>query len=188
MISISVRDLLKIEELKHFNEVQLIHPSNDALVNKYLDELAFDIDYATAYLPSKHRDLTGKIAVGYRIVGELSINRKHINSPYCGITERLVAASYTDTSLMKELAELAGKSRNFDGYAGDDMPDGDDERALFPLDQQEPDYLEVAQQIKVLENIRDGIRGPMYSASGAMKMPEEYQAWLDEQKELEGTE
>lgn len=165
----SFRDLRLIPALSEYNEIELLHPSMDEKMNHFLGQLGFDLDYAILYVPAKHRDMQGKVGVGFRAVGEISINRAFITSPLCSITERLIAASYTDPSLTRELCQLMGNSISFKGSEADDTLHED-----WPEDLYEPDYEEVTQQIKTLEDLRDQIRGPMHNEYGSLKTPREY--------------
>jgi hypothetical protein len=167
---LSFRDLLLLDELKGYNEIQLLHPSMDATVNKYLAEIGFDVDYGILYVPNKHRDMQGNVGVGFRAVGEISINRSFINSPACSPIERIIAASYQDPSLARELASMLGSSVNFKMEQEAEL-EPDEE---FPPELIEPDYEEVKAQIKMLETIRDQIRGPFINDYGNVKTAEEY--------------
>jgi hypothetical protein len=163
----SFRDLLLIPELKGYNEIELLDPKLDPLVNKYLGQLGFDLDYPIAYEPANHRDMQGKTGVGFRAVGEISINRAWINSPLCDATERMIAAAHTDIGLARELAALMGNSITFKDAELDGTPDEKE----FPESQTEPDYEEKRAEIKQLEAIRDAIRGNAYNEDGSMKLP-----------------
>lgn len=164
----SFRDLLRIPALSGLNEIQLLHPAMDSTVNAYLRELGFDLNHAILYVPAKHRDLSGKVAVGFRAVGEISDNRAFITSPLCTITERLLAAANKDPSLCRELCQLMGNSINLgDGEASSEEVD-------FPDELIEGDYNAVAGEIRNLENLRDQIRGTPYDEAGALKLPGTY--------------
>jgi len=167
----SFRDLRLIPELSKYRELDLLHPRLDPLVNKYLGQLGFDMDYAILYVPAKHRDMQGNVGVGFRAVGEISINRSFINSSMCSLIERLIAASYTDPSLTRELCQLMGNSISFKNTEGESMDESD-----FPDELIEPDYDEVTREILMLENLRDSIRGPMHDEAGSLKLPGAYNA------------
>lgn len=168
----SFRDLRLIDELSDYNEIELLHPSMDDRVNFYLAQLGFDTDYGILYVPNKHRDMQGNVGVGFRAVGEITINRNFINSPLCSTVERLIAASYKDPSLAAEMAKMMGNSISYDMIAGID--DGGEPIEEFPPELIEPDYEEMSAQIKFLENLRDEIRGPYLNEYGSIKTPEEY--------------
>lgn len=164
----SFRDLLRIPALSGLNEIQLLHPAMDSTVNAYLRELGFDLKQAILYVPSKHRDLSGKVAVGFRAIGEISDNREFLTSRLCTITERLLAAAEKDPSLCRELCNLMGNSINL----GDGDTSSEDED--FPEELVETDYDEIATEIRNLENLRDTIRGTPYDEAGALKLPGTY--------------
>lgn len=170
----SFRDLKLIPELSGLSEIHMIHPSNDNLVNKYLAQLGFDLDYAVVYIPAKHRDMQGKIAVGFRAVGEVSCNRNFINSPLCTIDDRLIAAGYQDISLAKEMATLGSAGRSYSQLIDGECVEDDAVVEDFLEEETEEDEEFVASQIAQLEEIRDRLRGSMWSDSGALKTPDEY--------------
>lgn len=161
---ISFRDLKLIPELSHYNEIELLHRNLDETVQKYLAQIGFDTDYEVQYVPSKHRDMQGKVAVGFQAVGEISINRNFINSPLCSISERIAATGYQDPSLTRELSSMMASKNDYRGLS---EVDGCVEDAEFgdslvstktPKDEIEEDYEWVMQQIKQLEMVRDQIR------------------------------
>jgi hypothetical protein len=165
--SFSFRDLLLIPALSRYNEIELLHPVLDPLVNSYLGQLGFNMGCAIQYIPSKHRDMQDNVAVGFRACGEISTDRDFINSPLCSITERMIAAYQVDPGLAKELANLMGNSISFK----DTEYDGDTEEEDFPEELVEADYEDVANQIRELEKIRDQIRGYPYDEYGSLKLP-----------------
>lgn len=165
----SFRDLLLIPALSKFNEIQLLHPAMDETVNSFLAQLGFDLNHAILYVPAKHRDLQGKVSVGFRAVGEIAADdREYITSKLCTITERLVASAKTDPSLCRELCQLMGNSINLsDG-------DGPSDESDYPDDLVEKDFDNVASEIRNLEKLRDQIRGTPYDEAGALKLPGTY--------------
>lgn len=163
--SMSFRDLRLIPTLKRYNEVELLHPSLDSVVNNCLSQIGFDMRYPIEYIPSKHRDLRGNVAVGFRAVGEVSNDRAFINSSLCSLTERLIAAAQTDASLAREMCFLMGNNINISGE--DPGEESDD----FPPESVESDCDVVTLQIKSLEQIRDVIRGSQYGEDGSLKLP-----------------
>jgi hypothetical protein len=166
----SFRDLLRINLFEGLNEIDLLQIKNDDLVNSVLAELGFDITKPILYVPAKHRDLSGKVGVGFRAVGDIDpTDRKFLNSSLCQPIERLIAASKTDMSLCRELAKLTGSTVELrDDGAVDEADD-------YPDELTEPDEEAVAKQILVYENVRDAIRGTPYNEQGALKTPQEYQ-------------
>lgn len=168
---LSFRDLRRIDELAPFNEIELLHPSKDAVVNKYLEELGFNTDVGVLYIPNKHRDLQNKVAVGFRAVGEIRAYSEYNDSPLCTTVERILAAAKTDPSLAREMSLMLGS------YVSLTMQDGieyeDDEE--FSPELIEDDYSDVAAEIQALCTIRDSIRGSFLNDYGNIKTPEEYQ-------------
>lgn len=164
----SFRDLQRIPALSGLTEFQLLSIEYDDLVNQHLAELGFDITKAILYVPAKHRDLSGKVAVGYRAVGDISQDRTYLNSSMCLPIERLIAASKTDMSLTRELAKLMGSNVDLrdDGVV--------EEPEDFPEELCESDADNVAYEILILENMRDQVRGSPYNEQGALKTPQEY--------------
>lgn len=166
----SFRDLLRLNIFAGLNEVSLLQIQNDSLVNCVLADLGFDITKPILYVPAKHRDLSGHVAVGYRAVGDINPHdRTFLNSSLCLPIERLIAASKTDMSLTRELAKLLGSTVELrDDGAVDEADD-------YPEELTEPDEEQVANEILVLENLRDFVRGSPYNEQGALKTPQEYQ-------------
>lgn len=171
--TVSFRDLMVCTKLSHIkNEIELLDIKNDAIMSDILSEIGIDIEYPVTYVPSKHRDLQNKVGVGFMAVGDISLNRSFINSSLCSVTERMIAASYSDPSLTRELGTLLGHQVNFRSLLEDETEfDGDE----LPEDQLEPDRHEVAAQIKYLAELRDSIRGSMYNEAGDLKTFQEYQ-------------
>lgn len=174
MRTFSFRDLRLIPELKQYNELYLIRPCMDRIMFGYLGQLGFDLNYPIQYIPAKHRDMQNKVGIGFRAVGQISTNRKFINSKLCSVEERLIAASYTDLSLARHLAQLLGSSTALNSVVDIQEDDPD-----FPPELIEPDYESVAAQILRLEKIRDEVRGNPYNAYGSLKTPAELLEELD---------
>lgn len=176
---ISFSDLKLHSSLSGLNEVQMLSIDMDDKINAILAEIGFDVDYGITYFPAKHRNLQNNILIGFMASGEVSINRKHLTSVYADLTDVLIASSYSDTSLTKELANLSGLSRSYDNnQESDDYGDGQQD---MPANQLEEDWEDVEKQIRQLEEIRDIVRGPMLNESGAAKTAEQYKAWAKEQ-------
>lgn len=166
----SFRDLQRIPALAGLTEVQLLSVERDDLVNTQLAQLGFDIRKPILYVPAKHRDLTGKVAMGYRAVGDIDPhNREFLNSSVCLPIERLIAASKTDMSLCRELAKLMGSNVDLRDDSMEEEPED------FPDELTETDEEAVYHEILILENIRDQVRGSPYNEHGGLKTPMEYQ-------------
>jgi hypothetical protein len=160
----SFRDLQRIPELSKFREVELLHPSLDPLVNCYLVELGFDPNKPIQYRAAKHRDLSGKVAVGFMAVGEINPYSAFVKSSLCSLSERLIAAWHTDPELARDMATLMGSSLQAESSAIEE----DD---TFPEELVEPDYDEVVVELLNLENIKYNIRGSPYAEDGSLKLP-----------------
>lgn len=179
MKSISFSDLKLHSTLSGYKEIELLHIDMDDKINAVLSDLGIDTDYGVCYQAAKHRNLQGKVVIGYMAVGDVQINRKHLTSVFADLTDILISSAYTDPSLTKELANLSGLSRSYDNNQESD--DYGDEQQAMPANQLEEDWEEVEKQIMQLEEIRDIVRGPMLNESGAAKTAEEYKHWLKEQ-------
>lgn len=176
---ISFSDLKLHSSLSGLNEVQMLSIDMDDTINAILAEIGFDVDYGITYFPAKHRNLQNNILIGFLASGEVSINRKHLTSVYADLTDVLIAASFTDPSLTKELANLSGLSRSYDNNQESD--DYGDQQQDMPPNQLEEDWEDIEKQIRQLEEIRDIIRGPQMDESGSAKTAEQYKAWYKEQ-------
>lgn len=179
MRNISLRDLMLAEELSSIkNEIVLINPNNDKLVFSVLQQIGFDTKQEVNYVPSLHRDMQGKIAVGFQAVGEYDTDTKY--RPFIDTLDRVIISGMRDISLAKDLIELMGKRypyRNDDEAEGKSRKRNNDPRyysdqELLDMgytsgeeDEEETveyvqeDYETVSKMIKTLEEVRDQIRG-----------------------------
>lgn len=161
--SFSLRDMKRIPALKGYSEAALVDPKMDKTVFSYLKELGFSLNHPIQYIPSKHRDLTGVVSVGYQAVGEIDKdNRDYLRSPLCTLNERIMAAAQTDMSLAFEMAQMSGQSIDLEEVAAED--DGDFDDNLI-----EKDYEDVKNQIKKLQEHLDKVRKNTYNESGSAK-------------------
>lgn len=169
---ISFRDLMVCTKLAHIrNEIELLNIENDDVVASILAQVGFDVDYPVLYVPSKHRDMQNKVSVGFMAVGDISLNRSFVNSYLCSTTERMIAACYTDPSLMRELNRLTGNRVNYKALLADE---GEGDLEELPEDMLEPDRDIISAQIKQLTELRDSIRGGIYNEAGDLKTFAEY--------------
>lgn len=182
-LSISFTDLELITALQHMSETAMLSIENDEAISNQLYTIGFDTSKPVCYLPGQHRNLQGKIVIGFRAVGEVRRDREFKNSFMASMVDRLTIVAYEDVSLMKQLAELTVKSRNFLAYGGDEHYEAQkNDTTWFPSDQLEPDWKEVSEQIRELEMLRDRIRGPMNSEeSGGLKSMKEYMEFFNNQ-------
>ncbi len=181
MRSISMRDILRVSWLSKYTENDLLSIYRDEEVNKALAIIGFDIEEGITYLPCLHRDMKNKIDIGYLISGDTQINKAWIDSPFSSLTDRLESVCYQDVSLFRQLSQLGMAVREYGG----EKVETDDfgyEAEEFPEDQLEPDYREAGAKIQQLAEIRNSIRGPMYSESGSLKTPKEYMSWMELQE------
>lgn len=161
----------------------MLQIDNDDLMCSYLDQIGIDCEYAIQYIPSRHRNLQGKIVTGFQAVGEIQTNRKFLNSAYCLPIERIAAYGYQDRSLTQELATLSGTQLNHDAFHDCHVVDNVDDPYLGEY--VEKDWKIVEREIKVLTELRDFIRGSPYDDSGSPKTLEQYKEWLEKVKEEE---
>jgi hypothetical protein len=160
-----------IPELAQYNEVELLHPSKDKLVAKYLEQLGFNTDAPVQYIPNKHRDVQNNVAVGFRAVGTIATDSPFLKTSLATMEDRIMATFFKDPSLARELAQMLNTGISFVD-ADDVLPE--DAQEEFPEELIEPDYEEVSDELKTLEDLRDSIRGSMFNESGAPKTYAEY--------------
>ncbi len=165
---ISFRDLQRVESLAGFTETELLKIENDAKVNAVLAALGFDMNQPILYEPSKHRDMAGSVAVGFRAVGEINGYSEYMDTRMPPLIERLIWASKTDMSLAFELSRMMGHTVNL-------MDDAlEDDVCEIEAEYVEQDYEMVQEQIEALIDLRNHIRGSAYNEYGNLKTPGEY--------------
>lgn len=171
--TLSFRDLQVCSLFKDMNEIQMLNLGNDDAMEFALRHVGFDTDYPVTYEPSNHRCMRGKVALGFRAVGEINMNSSYIESPLCTLTERMIAAAYTDPSLTRELSSLMGMRVNFRSL----LENGSDSsREDLPEDMLEPDREFVGKQLEDLLALRDAIRGSILNDRGEAKTFQEYKS------------
>lgn len=112
MRSISCRDILVAEELSHIkNEIELLNPDNDELVKSVLTQVGFDVRHGIQYIPSLHRDMQNKVAVGFMAIGEYNTDPKY--KQFMDTFDRVVIAGMQDASLGREMANMMGQQFQF---------------------------------------------------------------------------
>jgi hypothetical protein len=112
MRATSLRDILLAFRPGTFpNEVTMIHPDNDAAIATVLEQIGYDINKEWEYVPSKHRDMQGVVAIGFMVVGEYSREDKHRH--FLDANDRIILAGQDDASLGKELAGMAGRRNTY---------------------------------------------------------------------------
>lgn len=180
MRATSLRDIMLADSLSHIkSEVVLISHDNDAAVLAVLEQIGYDITQPIEYVPSRHRDMANKVAVGYMVVGEYSRDAKYRH--FLDTTDRVILAGMDDASLARDMSALMGK-KNIYRNDDDKWEDGSRAKANDPryfseaqllefgftgndeeVDEFEGEYLErdweeTLRAIKQLEELRDTIR------------------------------
>lgn len=107
MRQISMRDLKLADSLNHMSEIDMLHPENEVEVKKVLKEIGFDIKQNISFIPCLHRDMQQRVAVGFVITGEYSLERKY--NKFLDMTDRVVITGMKDRSLAKDMLEIMGK-------------------------------------------------------------------------------
>ena len=163
--TLSLRDVKIIPQFSALSELEMINPMYDNAIKEILKHVGFDVEYPIEYVPSIHRDMQNNVGLGFRVVGEVDCNRKWLSSPLCDLTSILVAASYLDISLMRELAEMCIKSPDYESLDWEDV--NICERGSYgdePMNIEEEGWQEVEEEIRMLERMRDIIRGDCYGS------------------------
>ena len=173
MRCLSLRDIKLHPKLVGLNEVQCIHPEMDVVMEQVLEELGYDVEYPVIYQASNHRDMQGKVAIGFQAIGELIINRNVVNSGMYDLFEVIATTGYSDLSLTQELAKLQNTSMKYTDFI-DEETGGALAPEDFPECLKEPDEEFILIQIKQLNDIRDALRGNMYKEDGSLKCFEDY--------------
>lgn len=179
MRATSLRDIMLADNLKHIvSEVLLIDPKNDSEVLVVLEQIGYDIKQPFEYVPSRHRDMNNKVAVGFMVVGEYSREPKYRH--FLDTTDRVIVAGMADPSLGREMSAMQGRKNTYksedkwdDGSrAKKDDPryyseaellefgftTGEEEGDEFSGEYLEKDWEETLRAIKQLEEIRDDVR------------------------------
>ena len=171
---ISVTDLKLVDSLSHLTYIDIINPANDVLLLPVLEELGFDTDYPIQIDACQHRNLQNKVVVNYLISGEMSLNRKHVNSVYYDAMDRAIAASYTDRELAKDLLERGNVQVSYETlYSSDEKQQREIMNILdHYCDPEESER--ITKEIDQLNDILYHVRGSQFLKSGAYKMHEDY--------------
>lgn len=167
MKNISVTDLMLIPELSHLRMVEFIDPKHDVLIAPFLKVLGFDLEYPVHFLPCQHRNLQGKVVIGYTIAGEVECNASFLASEWATSEDRIIAAGYRDLSLAGEMCQALTAGRSYsDGGASA-------EEVLAP-DQTNPDEAVITQQIQILADLLLLVRGTPFKQDGSRATLDEY--------------
>jgi hypothetical protein len=135
-----------------------------------LEALGFNTDAPVEYIPNKHRDIQGKVGIGFRAVGVIALGSEFLESRMATMEDRILATFFKDPSLARELAMMMNTGITFGDQEFLLDPDADE----FPPELIEEDYESVEAQLKALEELRDSIRGPSRNDAGAPKTYKEY--------------
>lgn len=180
MRATSLRDIMLADSLSHIkSEVMLISPENDVAVAAVLEQIGYDISQEWEYVPSKHRCMSNKVAVGFMVVGEYSRDPKYRH--FLDTTDRVIVAGMGDASLAREMQTLMGRKNTYKGdekwddgarakandprYFSDEellemgYTAGEDENDPLEGEYIESDWEVNLRAIKQLEEIRIQIRG-----------------------------
>ena len=178
-INISFVDLRLADTLSKFNSIEMLDPAKDGIVNAVLEQLGFDINKDIEYLPSKHRSMSGVVSIDFQACGEMNRDRKY--NHLRDVTQRTVVAGMEDISLAREMALLQGNKATYrsdekwdDGsrakvsdprYFSEEQllelgfTTGEDENDPYESFYIEKNWEDDLRAIKLLEQIRDDIRG-----------------------------
>lgn len=162
----SFRDLIRVvPQFQGKSEYDLIRPEMDEAVHDVLADLGFSMRHAITYVPALHRDLTGRVAVGFMARGALNhYARSYLSSPLCDPIELLIAAAKRDPSMAAELAKMLGGKHCLDNDCAIDKEPPYDGKV-------EPDYEDNLLMIQGLTQLRDFIRGNEMLDDGTMQTP-----------------
>lgn len=169
MKTLSVTDLKLIDELKHLNFFEIIHPDNDALVAPFLRRYGIDTDKPIEYRAYRHRNLQGQVVVNFLISGELLLDRASLTSEFSSIEDRKIAASMYDRSLFEDLHAMGHTSP---AYGGDWALDK--KVPMVEDDEYVQEEIKIAQEIAQLEDVLFHIRGSQRKPDGSIKTYADY--------------
>jgi len=174
MFVISCSDLLKLGDFAGMNEVSLIHPKNDEKVLNHARTAGMDITGGYEYQASQHKNMFGKVVVGYRLIGELTNTPSFRSSPFCTPEIRTLSHLRRDVSLTQEMVKLSGGCFSYGKNAEDDAEDTREYESLY-----EPNWQALEKEIAMLNQLAFDIRGTPYGANGGLKSWYEYQEVLN---------
>jgi hypothetical protein len=160
MKTISITDLQLIDDLKHLRQMDFIDPANANIIAPFLKIIGFDLDYPVQFVPSQHRNMQGKVVIGFQLVGEVECNDSFLKSSLATVEDRIIAASYSDLSLARKLQGGLITGRMY----------GEDVQEAFPPELVNPDEKEIRSQIEQLEAILLEIRGNPHKNDGSLKL------------------
>lgn len=159
MKNISVSDLKLIPQLSHLKELEFISPSNEQLIAPFLKVLGIDLKKRLQIIACQHRNLQGKVVVGYMFSGEVSDDPEFLNSSFATTEDRMIAAGYKDLGLAEDMAKSLTLGRDYG-----DSEDG------FPPELSNPDEKKILNEISILKQMLEVIRGNQYNSDGSAKL------------------
>ncbi len=169
MFNISVSDLLKLGDFAGMNEVSLIHPKNDEKVLNHARTAGMDVTGGYCYEASQHKNMFGKVVVGYRLIGELTNTPSFRSSPFCTPEVRTLSHLRRDVSLTQEMVKLSGGCFSYGKSVEDDAESDREYESMY-----EENWQVLEQQINLLNQIAIDVRGSSMGANGGMKTFYEY--------------
>lgn len=183
--SISFTDLRLIKELSNLSDYDMLQLRNDNLMLKHLHTVGLDLDYGFAYVPSVHRNMQNKVVTSYRVCGDVRCDRNWRNGPMSSLTDRMVAAGFTDVSLAEELGMLTGLARMYGGKIGNEGEDMHKE--ALPDNQLEDDWQGKEKEIIKMAVLCENLRGGYFKECGGLKGREDYAQTYNERKQIKGS-
>jgi hypothetical protein len=169
MFQLSCSDILKLDDFAGMNEIQLIHPDNDEKVLNHARTAGMDICGGYEYSASQHKNMAGKVVVGYRLIGELTNTPTFRSSPFCTSEIRTLSHLRRDVSLTQEMVKLSGGCFSYGKSVEEDAESDREYESMY-----EPNWQVLEQQINLLNQIAVDIRGTPYGANGGLKTWYEY--------------
>lgn len=166
MKTISASDLKLAPELSNFGPLDWIDPKNDLAIYPYLHMLGIDTDYAVSISASQHRNLQGKLVIGYQFSGEIRLDPEFRASPFCTVEDRIIINGATDLGLADDMSRSLSMGREY----GSGVVEG------FPAELCNPDEQEIIERIAVLEQLIDVARPGRFKECGSLKTVAEYHA------------
>lgn len=166
---ISCSDLLLADSFKGWTQFDLVDLRNINAVNAVLSELGFDTNKPIFVYAANHRNMQGRVQVGYLFVGNLLPTRENINGAYATIHDTYAAYSETDEDFYKEIMALSTCSPSYsvDAALDDKIPERVDQ-------EQRVEEQRILSEIKQLEEILKLARGDQRKDDGTIKCAEDY--------------
>lgn len=170
MISIPFVDILQYPEFEGLNEVELLPVKMDSKVLPYLFKHGMDVKQGYYILANKLRDKKGNVSTGLRYIGSQRLDKEFRQSPFCGLTEKIIMAAHKDLGFAMDLAKMSSSTIDYNSlvfldYVTFSKP---------PLAEFEESWDSDAHTITTLNTLVFTIRGSPYNAAGNPKTHKEY--------------